>query len=182
MKRLLVAFTLLACTALLGAQQKAPLSPPAKTTATVQGKTIIISYSSPRVRGREGKIFGEGGLISHDPQYPIWRAGANNATALHTDADLVIGGLTVPKGDYSLFIDLSNNAAWVLIISKQTGQWGLSYDKSQDLGRVKLTLSKPATTREELLYLLPGLSEGLTKGKLALTWENVAASVPVEVK
>ena len=69
-------------------------SPKATETATIGGKTITIQYSAPSVRGRQ--IFGDGGLLSHDPNYPVWRAGANSATSLHTDADLDIGGLTVP--------------------------------------------------------------------------------------
>ncbi|MGH9481332.1 MAG: DUF2911 domain-containing protein [Terriglobales bacterium] len=45
------------------------------------------------MRGRQ--IFGPGGLLSHDPNYPVWRAGANAATAFHTDADLMLGDLHV---------------------------------------------------------------------------------------
>ncbi|MGA8529535.1 MAG: DUF2911 domain-containing protein, partial [Acidobacteriaceae bacterium] len=88
MKRFLMCLGVLAMAVSLPAQQKAPLSPPEKATATIDGKTISITYSSPRVRGREGKIFTKDGLISKNPHYPVWRAGANSATALHTDADL----------------------------------------------------------------------------------------------
>jgi len=91
---------------------KAPASPPETATATIGGHTITIKYSSPGVKGREGHIFGADGLISHDPHYPVWRAGANSATALHTDADLTIGNLAVPKGDYTLFVDISNPDQW----------------------------------------------------------------------
>ena len=84
---------------LVSAQQpakKAPLSPPAETSVTIAGKAITIKYSAPSVRGRQ--IFGDGGLISKDKTYPVWRAGANSATAFHTDADLDIKGLAVPEG------------------------------------------------------------------------------------
>jgi hypothetical protein len=43
---------------------------------------------------------------------------------LHTDADLDLGGLAVPKGDYTLYVNLANPAAWELIVNKQTGQGG----------------------------------------------------------
>jgi hypothetical protein len=71
-------------------------SPPAQANVSVGGKKITIRYSAPSVRGR--KIFGDGGLLSRDPTYPAWRAGANSATSFHTDADLDAGGLAVPKG------------------------------------------------------------------------------------
>ncbi len=95
-------------------------SPPAETSVTVAGKTIRINYSAPSMRGR--KIFG--GL---EPYGRVWRAGANDATALHTDANLDIGGLSVPKGDYTLFVYLDPKQ-WQLVVSKATGEWGLDYN------------------------------------------------------
>jgi hypothetical protein len=187
MKRLLVCASLFVVVAALSAQpamqpgppKAPPKSPPATATATIAGKTITINYSSPGVKGRVGHIFTTDGLISHDPTYPVWRAGANEATALHTEADIVIGGLAVPKGDYSLFVDISDPDKWVLIVSKLTGKWGLKYDKTQDLGRVKMTMSKPLATVENLKYTITGL--GGTTGKLTLEWENYSASVLIAV-
>lgn len=37
-------------------------SPAATESKTINGKAITISYSSPRVNGREGKLFGKDGL------------------------------------------------------------------------------------------------------------------------
>lgn len=163
-----------ACASLIFAQQ----SPPAEASVTVAGKKITIEYSAPSVHGR--KIFGEGGLVSRDPTYPAWRAGANSATAFHTDANLDIGGLAVPKGDYTLYCWVKNPDAWELIISKDTGQWGLSYNPSHDLGRVKMTMSKPPAPVEKLKYSLTG--QGGNKVKLQLEWETHVASVLVTVK
>jgi hypothetical protein len=168
--------------ALIGAASLAPAqqSPGATETATIGGKTITIKYSSPRVRGREGKLFGKDGRIGKDATYPVWRAGANAATAFHTDATLDMGGLTVPSGDYTLFVNLADPNQWELIINKQTGQWGLKYDKAQDLGRVKMTMSKPSAMVENLKYTLS--DEGGNRGKLTLEWENHSASVLFTVK
>lgn len=105
-------------------------SPPATESKTINGKAITISYASPRVNGREGKLFGNDGRIAKDKTWPVWRAGANAATKLHTEANLDIGGLAVPAGDYTLFVDLTNQDNWQLIVNKQTGQWGLAYDKA----------------------------------------------------
>jgi len=79
MKRALICTGLLFAATVLFAQQKPPASPPATATATIARKTITISYNSPRVKGRQGHIFTSDGLISHDPHYPVWRAGANAA-------------------------------------------------------------------------------------------------------
>jgi hypothetical protein len=179
MKQLLVCTGLLIAATAVLAQQKPPASPPATEAATIAGKTITIKYSSPGVKGREGHIFSKDGLISKDPHYPVWRAGANSATSLHTDADLTIGDLAVPKGDYTLFVDISDPDSWVLIVSKQTGEWGLRYDKTQDLGTTKMKISKPMGMVENLKYTLTAL--GGTTGKLNLEWENHSASVLIAV-
>lgn len=180
MKRFLVGLSILAIAASLPAQKKPVLSPPAKATATISGKTISITYSSPRVRGREGHIFSKGGLISHDPHYPVWRAGANSATTLNTDGDVKIGDVSVPKGQYTLFVDIANPDQWELIVNKKTGEWGLAYDGSQDLGRTKMHMSKPSQMIEDLRWNIK--DDGSGKGTITLTWEDHSASVPVTVQ
>ena len=93
---------------------------------------------------------------------PAWRAGANSATTFHTDADLDVGGLDVPKGTYTLYVWVQDPASWQLIINKQTGQWGLSYAASQDLGRVKMTIAHHSS-------VLPDGSGGGNPGGFLLT-------------
>lgn len=158
--------------------KKAPASPPEKATGTIGGNPVTITYSSPRVKGREGKIFTADGLIktSGGSQYPIWRAGANAATALHTEGDLMIGDVHVPKGDYTLFVDISDPDQWTLVINKKTGEWGLAHDASQDLGKTKMQMSKPPSMVENLKWDIKG--EG-NKGTITLAWEDHEASVPV---
>jgi hypothetical protein len=166
-----------AVVALLAAPASAQ-SPAATATGTINGKTLAVRYSAPSVRGRQ--IFGAGGLLSRDPTYPAWRAGANSATTFTTDADLVVGGLTVPKGTYTLFAWVQNPASWELIVNKQTGQWGLSYDPKQDLGRVKMSMSKPPALVETLKYTIADRGKGA--GELRLEWEHHVATVPITVK
>jgi hypothetical protein len=166
-------------TSLMMAVSTASAQSPAETaTGKVGNATLVIKYAAPSVRGRE--IFGEGGLVMRDPTAPIWRAGANDATSFHTDADLDIGGLSVPKGDYTLFVNLKDPDAWELVINKQTGQWGLTYDPSKDLGRVKMEMSKPPAPVETLKYTIS--SAGGNKGTIQLAWEKHVASVPVTAK
>lgn len=153
-------------------------SPPAQTSVTLAGKSITIHYSAPSVRNR--KIFGPGGLLSQDPTYPAWRAGANSATSFHTDGDLDIGGLSVPKGDYTIYVWVADPNNWQLILSRQTGQWGLEYNPKMDLGRVKMTMSKPPAPIE--VYKMTLSATGPKTGKLELAWENHIASVPIAAK
>jgi hypothetical protein len=174
-KNVLIAGALIvAATAVISAQA----SPPASAGATIGGKNVTVRYSSPSVRGR--KIFGDGGVVSRDATYPVWRAGANAATTLRTDGDLDVGGLAVPKGTYTLYVQVKNPDAWELIVSKETGQGGLDYNPRLDLGRVKMTMAKPPAPVEKLKYTLT--DKGANKGELRLEWENHVASVSVTAK
>ncbi|HXM41344.1 MAG TPA: DUF2911 domain-containing protein [Bryobacteraceae bacterium] len=167
----------LAITANLSFAQKFT-SPPADTSVTIAGKTIAIKYCAPSVHGRQ--IFGDGGKLSQDPHYPVWRAGANAATALHTDAELDIQGLHVPPGDYTLFVNVADPDHWEFIVSKDTKEWGLAYKQNMDLGRVKMEMSKPPAPIE--VYRMTLSSGGGNTGKLQLEWENHIASVSFTAK
>jgi hypothetical protein len=181
MKRLFACTGLLLAAATLSAQTPAPnappASPPATASATIGGKTITITYSSPGVKGRAGHLFTKDGRIGKDPTYPAWRAGANAATKLHTDGAIHIGDLAVPAGDYTLYVDISDPDNWTLAVNTQTGQWGTVYDKAKDLGRVKMTMSAPPALVENLKYTL--VDNGGGSGSLTLAWENKSASVSI---
>jgi len=155
--------TLFAASVALAEEAKKPLSPPAKAEATLNGKKVTIDYSAPSKRDR--KIMG--GLV---PYGKVWRTGANAATTLTTETDLMISSLHVPKGTYTLYT-IPDEKSWTLIINKQTGQWGTNYDASQDLGRVQMTVTPVKNTVETFVI-------GIDK-VISLTWENTKAWVPV---
>lgn len=159
--------TLFAATVALAqhGEAKKPLSPPAKAEATVKGKKVTIDYSAPSKRGRT--IMGE--LV---PYGKVWRTGANAATTLTTEADLMIGSLHVPAGKYTLYT-IPGEKEWTLIVNKQTGQWGTDYDDKQDLGRTKLTV---APVKDAVETFTIGVGD-----TLSFTWENTKAWTPVVV-
>lgn len=152
-------------------------SPAATTSVAFGDKQVRVSYHAPSMHGRQ--IFG--GLV---PFGQVWRAGANQATLLHTDADLTIGTLAVPKGDYSLYV-LPEEKQWTLIVNKQTGQWGITHggatteDPAKDLGRVAMKLTKPAAPVDTFAITL---TKDGNQGALALSWENTVATVAFDAK
>ena len=70
--------------------------------------------------------------------------------------------------------------AWELVVNRQTGQWGLSYDASRDVGRVRMTMARPPAMVETLKYTLTDKGSG--NGELRLEWENHVATVPIAAK
>jgi hypothetical protein len=167
-------------------------SPGAETSVTINGKNLWIYYHAPSVRGRN--IFGGDGAL--EPYGKVWRLGADYATVLHTDADLDLNGLAIPKGDYTLYTDL-DNGQWKLIVNKTLmagGRhiWGVGVspdgvregsttdDPATELGRVSLTMGKPSSPVETLRITLS--RAGAANGELLVEWENVTASAPFTVK
>jgi hypothetical protein len=166
-----LSLSLLLLTGVAVAQEakKPPLSPPAKAEATINGKKVTIDYSAPSKRGRA--IMGE--LV---PYGKVWRTGANAATTLKTEGDLMIGTVHVPAGNYTLYT-IPGEKEWTLIISKETGQWGSNYTESKDLGRTKMAVKALAAPVETLAISLP--SAGQNQNTLTLKWENVEATARV---
>ena len=130
-----------------------------------------VTHGSPSKRGRE--IFG--GIV---PWGQRWRTGANRATHFTTSRDLQIGDLTVPAGEYTLFT-IPEADGGTLIINKQTGQNGRSYDTSRDLGRVPMTLGRQNEVTEAFTILVEETDSG---GVLKLVWDQSVFSVPFSIR
>lgn len=152
---------------LMGQRQRA--SAHESVTATLNGKKVTIEYGRPQMKGRE--IFGK--LV---PYGQVWRTGADEATTLTTEGDLMLGSLHVPAGTYALFTLPAENE-WTLIVNKTAKQWGaFKYDASADLGRVKMTVKQLSSPVEVFTI---GLEPKGSGGTLKMQWEKTEASIPV---
>jgi hypothetical protein len=155
------------------------------------GKWIEVSYSRPILRGRTA-IFGSGADYGKQVNSgsPVWRAGANQTTRLKTEVPLVLGGKTLPAGEYSLFVELKPEA-WTLVVSREpfqvkydpnnkTATWGsANYDAAQDVLRVPMnTTTLPYSVEQFTIGFIDMTQQG---GKLAMWWEKTMAAVPFTV-
>jgi hypothetical protein len=141
---------------------------------TLNGKKISIDYGRPSMHGR--KIMG--GLVPYDQ---VWRTGANQATHLTTDADLVIGGVNVPKGKYTLFT-VPSASGWKLIVNKVTGQWGIPYKpeyEKEELGRIDM---KVETLQSDVEMFTITLEKAGAGGVIKMDWEKTRASINFTAK
>ena len=147
------------------------LSPRDSVLATLGGAHIMVDYGRPSMRGR--KIFGN--VV---PWNEVWRTGANAATQLKTDRDLMFGTTRVPAGIYSIFT-LPSQKGWMLIINRQHGQWGTVYNQSQDLARLPLRITHLRSPVEHFTF---NISSRGREGILHLRWERTEASIPFTVQ
>lgn len=174
------------------AQPRSPRGQAATQTGAGFAKWVSVDYSRPILRGRTG-IFGDGEAYGQkvNAGAPVWRAGADMSTRLKTEVDLVLGGTTLPAGEYSLFIELKSATEWNLIVSNHKAQerynpddkeaiWGAyGYDALNDVLRMPMQVGALANSIDELTYVFSDVTEA--GGALVLVWENTIGTVPFAV-
>ena len=158
MKKIIGLFLIFIATTHFAFGQNAKPSPAESISGKINAATITIDYGSPYVKGR--KIWG--GLIPFDK---IWRAGANEATTLSTDKDILVEGKKLPAGKYSLFI-IPNEKKCTVIFNNNSKQWG-AYNYKEDLDQLRVEVSpkKKNESTEKLLFLVKN-------NTVALLWDN----------
>jgi hypothetical protein len=156
------------------ASAKPLASPAAQTDVTLGATTITIHYNSPAMRGRVIM----GGLV---PYGQVWRTGANPATSFVTTGNLKIGSLSVPAGKYTLYtLPAAPGTPWLLIINKQTGQWGTVYKQDMDLGRTPMHSEKLPSPQESMTLTFEHTEKRSTY--LHIKWETTDQSVKIEAE
>jgi hypothetical protein len=147
-------------------------SPQASVSQTFAYTTATVTYSRPSVRDRA--IWG--GVV---PFGQVWRAGANEATAIEFTTDVKVAGQALPKGKYALFV-LPEKGAWTFIFDTNPKAWGAyAYDGKHDALRVTVA-PKAAPHREQLEYAFEQVTD--SSAVLTLHWEKLRASLPISAE
>ena len=139
--------------------------------AAAKPSIIRVDYGQPHLRGRT--LFSDS-LVPYDK---AWRLGANNATVLTTDIDLIIGGEKVPKGTWVLQA-MPSRSGWKLLVQKDAGQSpmaaAMTYNPANDIARITLRQTTLATPLESFtVWLIPSRDAGVVHGELRLAWGTV---------
>jgi len=87
-----------------------PFSQRGSVSQDVAFTRIAIEYGRPVARGRQ--LFGQ--LVPWDS---IWHPGADSATRISFDHDLLIAGYAVKAGEYSLWLIPRPNLPWTVILN-----------------------------------------------------------------
>jgi len=132
---------------------------------TVSSENIKVTYGRPYKKGRE--IFGV-----LEKYGRVWRTGADEATEITFRKDGNFGGQPVKEGSYSLYT-IPNPMEWTVILNKQTGQSGKTYDKNQDLLRIQVPSKKLDQPIEQLTIRFEGKN-------MIIEWDKTQVAVEVE--
>jgi hypothetical protein len=144
-------------------------SPHETVEYTIDGAKLTLAYGRPFIKGRA--------LSAVAPDGQAYRMGADEATKLTTDKNLMFGSTMLPPGSYSLFA-MPKGGSYQLIINKQTGQNGTEYDEKQDVTRVPLKVEKAAKANENFTITLEDTKDG---GLLTAQWGTEKLSTPFMV-
>lgn len=150
--------------------KKSRVSPNASVSQTIGTTKILIPYGRPSLNGRE--IFGK--LV---PYGKVWRAGANEATAIVLPEDVTIEGKPLKAGTYSMYTVPHKEGPWTIIINSNLG-WGIPYDKSKDILRVQVK-AEEASFREQFMIYFENVTNH--SADIVLHWANTKIPFTVEV-
>jgi len=143
-------------------------SPRKELSGEIAGVPVKINYGSPAVKGRV--IYGD--LV---PFEKVWRTGANEATRITFEQDVVVGAdaKKLKAGTYSLFTLPKNKEEWMVIFNTDQDQWGAyDYDDSKDAVRAVATAG-PISDRAERMDFR------LADDAIQLMWDDLIIEFPV---
>ena len=161
------------------------MSPLDSLTFRVAGQAVKICYGRPSSRGRT--MIGSPGMegaVSQMGVVPfgkIWRTGANEPTLLRTPVALVIAGVSVPAGTYSIYT-VPGETEWEIIVNRSYSQWGQegTYTdevRAQEVGRGKVSSERTDSHVETFTIRAEDLPDGTVH--VIIEWERTRVRVPV---
>jgi tetratricopeptide (TPR) repeat protein len=163
-------------------------NPRATVTEEVGITSITIKYSRPDVNKREGKVYGDGNLVTYgfstqsfvtNANTAPWRAGANENTTISFEHDVKIEGQPLKAGTYGLFMAMGADNV-TIIFSKQSDAWGsFNYEDKYDAFRVNVKPVALDKSVEYLKYEFIGHKENYCV--IAMQWEKLSVPFKVEV-
>ena len=140
---------------------------------TVDGTTITIEYSRPRLRGRS-EVFG-----SEVKWEEIWTPGANMATTLEVNKDIQINGHRVPKGKYSVWLQV-NRDSWTFMLDTTVERFHtVRPDKDSVMLRFDIR-PEQKQKMEVLTWWFPDV--GSDRVTLAMQWDKYYVPLTIKVE
>ena len=162
---------LFSATAVIFAAQGVPFSQHGFVTQRVSYTNISVDYNRPVARGRT--LFGA--LVKWDS---VWHPGADSASRISFDKDVVVEGRPIAAGEYSIWLIPRERGDWTFILSSAARVFHQPYPgANSDALRVNVTPERGAHM-EVLAYYFPVVARDSTV--MRMHWGETI--VPVRIK
>ncbi len=166
---------LIAVLAFFGYGMLFPASPPTSASFSNGALDVSVEYSQPSKKGRV--IFGtetEGAL---QPYGKYWRLGANAATEITFNQDVLFAGKSVPAGTYRMYA-VPGPEFFEISLNKETGVYfGVSEPNYEmDLIKVNIPISSPDSEVEK--FTISFEADG-SETLMNMVWDMTLIQVPI---
>jgi len=150
-------------------------SEPGSVSQTIDGTKLTVTYSRPRVRGRD-PIFGSRAVRWGE----TWTPGANWATTLDVSRPITLGGRPVPKGTYSVWMVVRQSGDWTMVLEPKARIFHMDPPDSS-AKQIRFPIRAEAGPFTEVLtWSFPDVRA--TGGTLAFQWATTRVAMEVGVQ
>ncbi|MDT0557142.1 DUF2911 domain-containing protein [Ichthyenterobacterium sp. W332] len=152
------------------------LSPKDTVVFRLNDLKLEVFYNRPSKKERD--IFG--GLVPYDK---VWRTGANEATTFETNKYLMIQGIYLPKGKYTLWT-VPQDSTWNVIFNTKQYAWGVDeemqpmWDPNYDILEIDVPVEHLNDVVEQFTIAFDNSTDNL---KLTMAWDKIKIAVPLNV-
>ncbi|MBW2962595.1 DUF2911 domain-containing protein [Mesonia aestuariivivens] len=135
---------------------------------------VEVFYNRPFKKGRA--IFGE--LV---PYGQVWRTGANEATTIEVNKDILVDGSRLKSGKYTLWT-IPNKDSWKIIFNEKMYTWGIDLttkeaarDPKYDVLTLELPVHKNLKTVEQFTIYF---DQQQNINVMYLAWDHSVIKIP----
>lgn len=151
-----------------------------KTTATYNkdGLNLSIEYCQPYKKGR--MIFGSAADGALQPYGEYWRLGANAATQIKLNKDVLFAGKELAAGEYVVYA-VPGASNWTIGLNSELGRWGaFEVDHDLDVMQVEVPVGTSNTEYEQFTIEFTEAESGVVH--MNLMWDTTKVPVPIAMK
>lgn len=150
-------------------------SPMDTVTFNKGGLDIKTVYYRPYKKDRV--IFGAAEDGALQPFGVYWRLGANDATTIELNKDIIFGGEPLKAGKYAIYA-VPGETNWQIGINSKANRWGAAEpDHDNDV----LMITVPVTYSDEVIEQLEIAYKATEQGaEMVLKWDTSVVRIPIK--
>lgn len=137
--------------------------------------SVTVDYCRPYKKGR--LIFGSEEEDALQPYGEFWRVGANEATEIEINQDVLFAGKPLSKGRYVLYA-VPGPQTWTIGLNTDLGRWGVpEVDHDEDVMQVQVQAQLMEASVEQMLIEIVELDS--TGAVVHIKWDRT--DVPISI-